>query len=472
MKAYKLLTMVVVSLFMAACGSSSDDPDVDEPQQQYSITLQSTDIVLSDNAASSQTINFTATAYWVATSSDSWCKLSPTQGTSAVSALTADVEENNTTAERTATITIKLASNTSKSVTLKITQAGKKEDPVTPDASQTLVQATTTEAKAVFEYLKSVYGSKTLSAAMANVNWNTNEADLVYKATGKYPAIATFDYIHLAWSPANWIDYSNTKVAEDWWNAGGIVAASWHWNVPASETDTDLNHYTCTPGNGSKGSDGNWTTTFRPKNIFVDGTWEKKTADADLEKMTNMLLLLQDKGIPVIWRPLHEAAGNTYEYTGGTAWFWWGYDGADTFVKLWRYVFEFFAQKGVKNLIWVWTTQTKDDAFYPGDDYVDIVGRDLYGGSGNAYGTAQGDASQFTTINASYPKKMTALSETGNVAKISEQWSAGAKWLYFMPWYQYDATTLDGHQYANTAWWKDAMAQDYVVTRDQLPSFK
>ncbi|WP_291529994.1 glycosyl hydrolase [Bacteroides sp. UBA939] len=342
-----------------------------------------------------------------------------------------------------------------------------KKPEVIPVATELCTSDPLPQAKKVYDYLVSVYGSKALSASMANVNWNVAEADLVHKATGKYPAIAFFDYIHLAWSPANWIDYSNTKVVEDWWNANGLVGASWHWTVPATEGETDLNKYAYAPGNGRQNNEGNWTTTFRPKNIFVEGSWENKTAKADLEKMAGYLKLLQDKGIPLIWRPLHEAAGNIYEYNGGTAWFWWGYDGAETYKKLWRYMFDFFKEKGINNLIWVWTTQTEDADFYPGDEYVDIVGRDIYGQTSGA-----NNASQYNLIFDSYSQKMIALSECGNVAKFSAQWNAGAHWSFFMPWYQYNATTLVGHQHANEAWWKDAMNQDFVITRDQVPSME
>lgn len=307
------------------------------------------------------------------------------------------------------------------------------------------------QTQKLYDYLVSIYGKKMLSSTMANVNWNTAEAELVYKATGKYPAVNTFDYIHLPYSPANWIDYSNTLVAEEWHKAGGIVSAGWHWVVPIKEGEQEK--YTCTPSE----------TTFRPKNIFTDGTWEKKTADADLEKMAGYLKLLQDKGIPVIWRPLHEAAGNTYEYTGGTAWFWWGYDGADVYVKLWRYMFDFFKSKGINNLIWVWTTQLKDNAFYPGDDYVDIIGRDIY----NQKDGAQ-NAAQFKAIQETYPGKMVTLSECGNVGKISEQWANGAYWSWFMPWYQYEATSLEGHEHADQAWWQDAMNQSFVLDREAV----
>ncbi len=343
---------------------------------------------------------------------------------------------------------------------------------VTPPAPVSLQSTLCTpnplpQAKKVYDYLLSIYGKKTLSGSMANVAWNIAEAELVYKAVGKYPAIAFFDYIHLGWSPANWIDYSDTKTVESWWGANGLVGASWHWMVPSTAGEMDLNKYSCMPGDGKKNSKGEQTTAFRAKNIFVEGSWENQTAKADLEKMAGYLMLLQDKGIPVIWRPLHEAAGNIYEYTGGTAWFWWGYDGAETYKRLWRYMFDYFKEKGIRNLIWVWTTQTKDADFYPGDEYVDIVGRDIYSQTSGA-----DNAAQYSLICGTYPQKMVALSECGGVAKISDQWSANARWAFFMPWYHYNATALTGHQHADEAWWQDAMNNDNVVSRDRLPSLK
>ena len=313
------------------------------------------------------------------------------------------------------------------------------------------------QAKKVYEYLVSVYGTKTLSGSMANVNWNIAEAELVYKTTGKYPAIAFFDYIHLyASAPGSWIDYGNTTTVEDWWNQGGLIGAGWHWLVPAYEGATTDN-MTYEPEK----------TTFRPKNAIVEGTWENRIIKADLEKIAGYLKLLQDKKIPVIWRPLHEAAGNIYEPWHGTAWFWWGYDGADAYKKLWIYMFDFFKDKGINNLIWVWTTQLNDADFYPGDAYVDIIGRDIYNQKSGLDNTTQ-----YKSIADIYSKKLVVLSECGNVATVSSQWESGARWAFFMPWYQYNATTLVGHEHADDKWWTDAMKQDFVVTRDQLPSMK
>lgn len=67
---------------------------------------------------------------------------------------------------------------------------------------------------------------------MANVAWNTDEAEQVNTWTGHYPALNTFDYMHIRYSGQNWIDYSDISPVTNWANAGGIVSCMWHWNVP------------------------------------------------------------------------------------------------------------------------------------------------------------------------------------------------------------------------------------------------
>ena len=56
------------------------------------------------------------------------------------------------------------------------------ENPVTEDAIPA--------AERLYDYLRSIYGKQTLSGAMANVAWNTDEAEWVGRFTGKYPALA------------------------------------------------------------------------------------------------------------------------------------------------------------------------------------------------------------------------------------------------------------------------------------------
>lgn len=194
-------------------------------------------------------------------------------------------------------------------------------------------------------------------------------------------------------------------------------------------------------------------TEFDAANATVEGTWENKVFTEDLKNIAAYLKLLRDADIPVLWRPFHEAAGG---------WFWWGKDAA-SFKSLWIAMFNYFKTEGLDNLIWVWTTEGDDADWYPGDQYVDIVGRDIYNKE-----TAD-CVSEYTSIAGNYGNKIVSLSECGTVGLISEQWASGARWSWFMPWY--DGTNEDGSPvvHADEAWWKDAMSQEFVVSRDELP---
>lgn len=315
-----------------------------------------------------------------------------------------------------------------------------------PEITKTLVtKNASSQAQKVYNFLVEKYRKEIVSGAMAKVNWNTEEADRVYRWTGKYPALNTFDYVHHYASPANWIDYSNTTVVENWWNNNGLVSIMWHWNVPASEGSSDYAFYT----------EG---TSFDVTKVFTEGTYENTQVKSDLDKIADNLLLLQAKNIPVIWRPLHEAAGG---------WFWWGAKGADAYKKLWVMIFDTFKAKGINNLIWVWTTETNDESWYPGDAYVDIIGRDIYNNK-----DVSNLHNQYRSIRKLHQNKMVALSECGNVADITDQWNSLAQWSWFMPWYDYDATDESVHAHATKEFWTKAFESDKVITRDDMPSLK
>lgn len=427
-----------------------------------------------------------------------------------------------------------------------------------------LVAATSAKAVKLYNYLLDNFETKTLSAMMANVAWNTEMSEKVYGWTGKYPAINCFDYVHLPASVAgaDWINYGDITPVKDWSDKGGIVAAMWHWNVPkkavgeASSTQI-WEGETVMPGDwsgnvqmtddaakavfadaqvgqvirvavkdvaaGAQGSfknsgwseiasgtdyfdiSGDYTlvitedvlkslqeggliigghdytavavylenngtaldpnkdyafykadTEFDATNATVEGTWENKVFTEDLKNAAAYLKLLRDADIPVLWRPFHEAAGG---------WFWWGKDAA-SFKSLWIAMFNYFKTEGLDNLIWVWTTEGNDADWYPGDQYVDIVGRDVYNKE-----TAD-CVSEYTSIAENYGNKIVSLSECGTVGLISEQWASGARWSWFMPWY--DGTNEDGSPvvHADEAWWKDAMSQEFVVSREELPSME
>ncbi|MBR1880148.1 MAG: Ig-like domain-containing protein, partial [Prevotella sp.] len=77
----------------------------------------------------------------------------------------------------------------------------KETEPVSPSIPATPQTASTDAAKKLYSYFVEQYGQKTISSVMANVNWNNECAEKVYKLTGKYPAMNCYDFIHVCFSP-------------------------------------------------------------------------------------------------------------------------------------------------------------------------------------------------------------------------------------------------------------------------------
>lgn len=394
----------------------------------------------------------------------------------------------------------------------------------------------TAEAKKVYQFLLDNYGEKQLSGAMGEVAWGTSFCDLVKNNSGKFPAIVGFDYIHLASSPANWIDYGDITPVQNVWNAGSIPAVTWHWNVPMEvwageqeigswgalrldkEEKPDAMNFWSNTQDGTylvvkfkdaaadaqgsvKGGDWNavmssteyfdltadqkaageyrvrlnadaaakiresgviisgqnYTVTgvyfeltcrdtkdvkgFDASKALVEGSRENTVVKADVAKLAGYLKLLQDADIPVLFRPFHEAAG---DYTWGS-WFWWGNSGVETTKELWKWLYNTLTNDyGLNNLIWVWTMQTSDagevadvaklEEAYPGDEYVDIVGTDIYK-------DAMSDQSELFLLlqDATNGRKIVALTETGNLLDPDSQLNKNALWSFFMGWYELGA---------------------------------
>lgn len=324
-------------------------------------------------------------------------------------------------------------------------------------------------ARQIYNLLRDSYGHKSISCSMAEVEWNYKEAGYVKGWTGRYPAMNGFDYIHLTY---DWESYTDITPVKEWWDMGGLVTICWHWRAPGSQAaweaykadNSKAYEGFYAPGGGSP------STTFSPARAVTEGTWENEFVRSDLAKVADRLKLLRDAGIVVIWRPFHEAAGNSTIYPDGTAWFWWGADGAEPCVKLWKMMYDYFSEQGLDNLIWVWTSQTKDSAWYPGDNYVDMIGRDLYN-----Y-TLDDAAYNFKYLTAYYPHKMIALSECGygggTSPYMTDQWEAGARWSYGMPWYHYQYRPGGSHQYANDDWWNAWFDDPNTITMEEMKTLR
>ena len=71
---------------------------------------------------------------------------------------------------------------------------------------------------------------------------------------------------------------------------------------------------------------------------------------------------------------------------------------------------------------------------YPGDEYVDIVGTDIYK-------DAMSDQSELFLLlqDATNGRKIVALTETGNLLDPDSQLNKNALWSFFMGWYELGA---------------------------------
>ncbi len=343
-------------------------------------------------------------------------------------------------------------------------------DPVTELSNKNA----SSQAKKVYAFLLEQSGKKMLSGVQSEGTANNNDhVNLIYSKTGKHPALAGYDFIFLQYSPTpqgwSWVvNYSDMSAPIEHWKAGGLVNYMWHWNVPNSKSDWDkgVNDYNFNGYNFYSDK-----TTFSIVEALKEGTWQHEFIMKDMEKAAGYLKILRDAGIPVIWRPLHEAAGN-YNLYGkkNNAWFWWGRGGAEPCKQLYRLMRDTFEkQYGLNNLIWVWTLDATQGAeaewadWYPGDDYVDIIGVDIYEDNTQAK-TRQWHA----CVDLAKGKKLVTISECGNIPDPAKCFEAGNKWNWFLVW---SSGTKD-YRFNTDTYWKQIMENDCVFTRENMPSLK
>ena len=300
-----------------------------------------------------------------------------------------------------------------------------------------------TQAVNLYNYLKSNFLTNIISGTMAAYSTNIDEATWVHTATNKWPALTCFDFIdHTIRNSTSILYEAPFNLGKAWWDNNGIVGLMWHWRDPLTKTGS---FYTA-------------NTTFDVSKITDTNSDEYKAMVKDIDTIAVYLKEFKDANIPVIWRPLHEAAGG---------WFWWGAKGAEPCKALWHLMYDRLVNyHGLNNLIWVWTTNTNADAldWYPGNDYVDIIGMDIYPGENQ-------HSSQYYEFNRVKEKfegrKIIALSECGSAPNPSQMKIYGDMWSWFMPWNgDYTRSTIHN----GSAWWNTFFSFSYVITRDKMPN--
>lgn len=333
----------------------------------------------------------------------------------------------------------------------------KKSDELPSDlyqVSPTLVNPNATEnAQRLFSYMCDIYGTQILSGQYCDDGMYGLENAAIWKATGgEYPAVLGLDFIEASPSRvANGSQNLATQYAIDYWNEGGIVTFCWHWNAP------------------EKYITGQWYSAFYTEHTNIDLAKIMNGEDQegydllmrDIDAIAKELQILQDAGVPVLWRPLHEASGG---------WFWWGASGPEAYKELYILLYDKLTNEyGLNNLIWIWNGQ--DAEWYPGDEYVDIIGEDIYPGE-RVY-SSQADifmkALDYTESN-----KMIVMSENGCLFDPALAERDGAMWGFFCTWQgefvlKNDSLNDLSEKYTEESMVRQVYTDERVITRSELP---
>ena len=311
------------------------------------------------------------------------------------------------------------------------------------------------KTKAVYKYLCDMQGKGILSGQQ--IYSKQDEIKTIKKETGKTPAILGIDFID--YTPSR-VERGATSIsvfdAEDWSKDGGLVTIAWHWNAPKDLLDQDRPEM-------------HWWDGYRTKATKFDFTIGLNDPDSeeyelmirDMDAIAELLLELEAYDVPVLWRPLHEASGK---------WFWWGSKGAENYIKLYRFLFDYLENEyELTNLIWVWNGQ--DPAWYPGDEYVDIISYDSYPGKQDY----QPVYDKLELIqSATSQAKLCAISENGTLPDINQLAEDKGLWSWFCTWngdFVIDSKNNYNEAYTDLETFKSYYANDFLITKEDLPEF-
>ncbi len=311
------------------------------------------------------------------------------------------------------------------------------------------------EAQRLFDWMCDIYGKKIISGQYCDGGMLGLENQAIWRATGVYPALLGMDLMEYTPSRVEKGGASDNTVplAIDYWNKGGIVTLCWHWNAPTP--------YLKDPWYSGFYAD---KTTINLRRIMIG----KDPAGydllmADIDAIAAQLTRLRDAGVPVLWRPLHEASGG---------WFWWGSSGSEAYLWLYNLLFDRLTNEyGLNNLIWVWNGQ--DPEWYPGDDKVDIIGTDIYAGE-HVYDSQS--AAFIECAKTTDARKMIILSENGTVPDAELIFRDGTVWGSWCTWsgefvLKSNKFNKPSEKYTEVELLKKVYSDERVVSREDLPSF-
>lgn len=291
----------------------------------------------------------------------------------------------------------------------------------------------TSYTKDLYNYLLKNYGKKIISGYTGQSSggyfWEAaNAAGAVSKIYNIDMNTFTRGYAY-GWSNEikgqvfKWHDNGQIDSAIARHNAGNIIAAQWHWYAPSGGHGTS----------GTVGARGEKVagttfsaslTDFDITKAVVPGNSEYEWLIEDIDSIAGQLKRLEDAGVPVLWRPLHEAAGQ---------WFWWGDDKA-SFIKLWDILYKRLTDyHKINNLIWVLGQAYPEKNWLVDSRQFDITGFDNYPGAFDY--SSQKERIELCREQVGH-KKMVALTETGPIPDPEFNINRNAMYSYFVAWAQ------------------------------------
>jgi len=294
------------------------------------------------------------------------------------------------------------------------------------------------EAKRLLSYLYSINGNHILSGQHGGDRF----LDTVKAITGKYPAVWGSDFI---WHGAKDAGQEVVDMAKRKYSEGYIVTLMWHQGRPIDD-----------PPYGWKESIQAHLTDAQWNELVTEGTPLHKRWLAQIDTVAGYLKQLNDAHIPILWRPYHEMNG---------VWFWWGNRrGKDGIQKLWKMMYDRYVNHfHLNNLLWVWGANGPRDIpgdeayayqdFYPGNDYVDVLGADVY-----HMDYEQKDYNDLLSLGKG---KLIALTECGELPN-SIILNAQPKWSWFLEW----ADWIYSHNSKEQV--KEVYDREQTITLDEI----
>ncbi len=321
-------------------------------------------------------------------------------------------------------------------------------------------------AMGVMKYFSDIYGEKTITAQ--NVTPGTNaEIEAITLETGRSPAMRCGEIALSLLDSKEQTERAEKELelGREWGKNGGLVSYAWHWYSPDDSRAVKQSLTKFDLAKALEGLDVNLLAQADEKELEMLLENNLATTDAtalikDIDLISEKLKTLLDENIAVIWQPLPDSGMEDY---------WWNCDG-ESYKKLWRLIFLRMTNlHGLGGLIWVWNGSSAD--YYPGSDYVDIIGQSITEVTPQPF---SGRFSALSELSEAASGKIRALAVTSciKLPKPDYMKRDNAMWLWCAIGSGDYIINTDGtltEQYNDWQSLHDAYNSTLCVTLDELP---